>query len=1090
MNVRLLHWALFVWFSTCAFGQNPPSTTSPASAKPVVSTGSAPSTDYSGEPSVVEHLDSVYTMAAEGTGVKVTTASARVQSEAALKQDGVLNLPFTSNTQTPVIVYVRVRHADGTVVATPVDQAIEMPSPVTQAAPFYSDLKMLQLPVRNLRVGDTLEWQAKIILKKADAAGQFWGQESFSVDGVVLSQTLELRVPKDIYVNVWSPTNKPTETVDGGERVYRWISSQKKPTVGKEADAEKELKKKQVLTAEQELDATDGKLPDVAWTTFKNWEAVGAWYRGLESDRMAPDPEIKAKVTELVAGKTTEEEKVRAVYAYVSSQIRYIGVAFGIGRYQPHQASDVLQNQYGDCKDKHTLLAAMLNSLGLHPDAVLIGAGVRFNEAVPSPSSFNHLITTVPVNGQQIWLDATAEVAPYRALAYVIRDKKALVVPETGLAKIEQTPATLPFPSMQKMNAVGTLDAEGTSNSKLVLTLRGDDEMAVRAALRQISPAQYSQFVQQLSHGMGYEGTTSEGEVSRLDDTVDPLTISYDYKREKGGDWNNLQIVPQLAPVYLPQLNDKEPPVQSIVLGVPRVETSTAAMKLPDGWGVELPEEIHQKSAYATYDETYRFEKGTIYTERRIEVLKQKVPVSDWKSYKKWADDADLAHDQWIKLVRPTDKNEAKVENTTTPPIEGTPDAARLVEDAHTALEMHTFDRAQSLLDQAKQLDSKRSFLWENYGDLEMAQGKTLAAIDSYREELSLYPDHYETYEQLVSAQTKAGLGDDAKQTLRKWTAAEPHNPLPHSRLARLLLKDSDAEGAAAIAESGIRGLPEGKQDEVLELLLGRAQLMAGKTDQGRATLLVLMQTTKSPKMMNDSAYELADAKLELPLAEAAARTALDKMADESKRWTLDRGLQILKANSRQIVATWDTLGWILYQEGKIDEAEPYLKAAWMNRQSETIAKHLGQLCEATGKKDKALTVFEIGLATIPLRNSSTAKKVPGIEEQEMQSRIDALRKNGAKSASLNVETTLQAMRTFSLGPSKGVDDVAEYYLLVNKEKIVGTAPTWGKELPDGDSKLKMARLTAFTPPNYEANLVRSGKLNCHSGVCELVLEP
>jgi hypothetical protein len=201
------------------------------------------------------------------------------------------------------------------------------------------------------------------------------------------------------------------------------------------------------------------------------------------------------------------------------------------------------------------------------------------------------------------------------------------------------------------MDSVGTLDKDGTANSKLVLTLRGDEEIAVRQALRQMTPAQHAQFVQQLSQGIGYAGTTSEPEVSRLEDTAVPLTIRYNYKREKTGDWDNLKIVPQLAPVFLPRVDEKEPPVQTILLGVPRVETSTSAMKLPDGWGVELPEAIHQKSVYATYDETYRFEKGTLYVERRVEVRKQKVPVSDWKSYKKWTDDADLDHDLWIQLV-------------------------------------------------------------------------------------------------------------------------------------------------------------------------------------------------------------------------------------------------------------------------------------------------------------------------------------------------------------------------------------------------------------------------------------------------------
>ena len=53
--------------------------------------------------------------------------------------------------------------------------------------------------------------------------------------------------------------------------------------------------------------------------------------------------------------------------------MRYIGVAFGIGRYQPHSAETVLDNQYGDCKDKHTLLAAMLKAAGYEAWPALIG---------------------------------------------------------------------------------------------------------------------------------------------------------------------------------------------------------------------------------------------------------------------------------------------------------------------------------------------------------------------------------------------------------------------------------------------------------------------------------------------------------------------------------------------------------------------------------------------------------------------------------------------------------------------------------------------------------------------------------------------
>ena len=48
--------------------------------------------------------------------------------------------------------------------------------------------------------------------------------------------------------------------------------------------------------------------------------------------------------------------KIRALYSLVATRYRYIGIAFGIGRYQSHSAAEVLEKQYGDCKDKHTLL--------------------------------------------------------------------------------------------------------------------------------------------------------------------------------------------------------------------------------------------------------------------------------------------------------------------------------------------------------------------------------------------------------------------------------------------------------------------------------------------------------------------------------------------------------------------------------------------------------------------------------------------------------------------------------------------------------------------------------------------------------------
>ena len=112
--------------------------------------------------------------------------------------------------------------------------------------------------------------------------------------------------------------------------------------------------------------------PSVQVTTFTSWQQVGAWYRGLQQAPLAVTPAIQVKADALTKGLTTDEDKVRAIFNDVALHIHYIGLEFGIGRYQPHPADDVLSNEYGDCKDKHTLLASLLKAEGIDAWPVLI----------------------------------------------------------------------------------------------------------------------------------------------------------------------------------------------------------------------------------------------------------------------------------------------------------------------------------------------------------------------------------------------------------------------------------------------------------------------------------------------------------------------------------------------------------------------------------------------------------------------------------------------------------------------------------------------------------------------------------------------
>ena len=65
---------------------------------------------------------------------------------------------------------------------------------------------------------------------------------------------------------------------------------------------------------------------------------MGQWYAALERDRIVPDERIRAKTEELIRGRTSDKDKVEALYQYVARNFRYVSLSLGQGCYQPHAA--------------------------------------------------------------------------------------------------------------------------------------------------------------------------------------------------------------------------------------------------------------------------------------------------------------------------------------------------------------------------------------------------------------------------------------------------------------------------------------------------------------------------------------------------------------------------------------------------------------------------------------------------------------------------------------------------------------------------------------------------------------------------------
>jgi tetratricopeptide (TPR) repeat protein len=1044
---------LCFFFLPACFAQSvvpvlPKPTVTPA---PTPQTSSTKSPDYSAESFIIQKYATDVTYADDGTGERLITVQVKVQSDAAVRQFGVLEFPYESRNEHVDFVYVRVRKPDGSVVATPETDAQDQPAEVTRQAPFYSDLHNKQLPVKSLSVGDQLEYQVRQIRTVASAPRHFWYTQQFVTNAVVLEETASLSVPRQKYVQVESPKVKPEITETGDRKIYRWKTSQ----LEKSKPAE-EKPQKPVIVEEP---------PSIAVTTFKDWAEVGRWYGDLQKDRISVTPTIQAKGDELVkglpAGPAGDQEKIAAIYRYVATQYRYIGVAFGIGRYQPHSADDVMQNQYGDCKDKHTLLAALLKAEGYDAWPVLVGSQHVLQPNVPSPGQFDHVITAVTLNKSVLWMDSTPEVAPFQMLYSGLRDKQVLGIPNGSTPVLLKTPPNPPFASFNKIDAKGSLTADGTLTAHFDLSLRGDEELLYRVAFHNTPRVQWQTLAQNISYATGFAGTISNVDAGLPEKTAGPFHYSYDYSRKEFADWANRRILPLMPPILFAYGEDDAKPADTILLSGPVTYSFHTTIQLPDGYTADTPSPVKQQTDFAAYTANYTLDKSSLIVDRKLDFKQREIPVARWDDYIKFEKAVVADEGTYIQLIG-SGANQAADRKSSNP------EAATLVRQAYSDIKSHNFDSARKSLDQAQQLNPTETGLWAEYGYLDLMQSKREDGIAAYRKEIENHPENFAVYRSLAGTLMAANRPDEAVETLHALLKADPENADARQELASILIMKKRYAEAITVLEEAVAKAPDKAR---LKVMLGSAELSSGATDKGASTMREVLTNSSDEGILNDGSYELAVAKVELPLARASCEKALHLLDDLTSKTSLTAVTDDDLRYVNHLGATWDTMAWILYRQGELARAEDYSHAAWMLNPEPVSGAHLGEIYEAQGKMKEAIHTYQLAIASAS--GSRTAD-----EAQQM------LTKLAPDKADVNhigpISEELSHLRTVAI-PSEGKkSESADFFILFSPKQVEDVQFLRGEEsLRPFANALKMAKYDVPFPAGSTAKIVRRGILYC-----------
>lgn len=1030
--------------------QNP--AVSAPTAKP-----SAP--DYSQEPVVVEQYITSVRFENDGTGERDVTARFRIQSDAGVRLLGQLAFGYSSANEQMDVRYVRVRKPDGSVVTASPSAITDMTGAVAREAPVYTDLREKHITVPDLAPGVTLEYEIDTRIVTPLASGEFWFDHNFIRSSIVLDDRLEINVPEGRKIDLESSPSMPYQTASkNGRTIYTWKRANL--TLPSDNDSQK---------------PDNDKVPDVQLTTFKSWEAVGRWYAALEQGRTDPSPEIRAKTAALIQGRTTELEKIQALYEYVSKSIRYVSLSFGVGRYQPHTAAEVFANQYGDCKDKHTLLASMLQAAGIPSDAVLISYEHKLDPSMPSPAQFNHMITAVPMGKELIWMDATAEVAPFRLLASPLRSKLALVVPPDGDAKVIETPADPPFLSTQHVEIDASVSDLGKLTGQVHYTVRGDNELVLRLAFRRTPQTKWNELGQTILTLDQIHGQVTAVKPSDPTATLNPFQLEIDFEQPNYIDWSSKEAkaaLPLLSVSMPDPPDDNEKPIE---LGSPLKITLKLKLQLPPTFTAQAPVASSVPRDYADFSSSYQFADHTLTAERTVDFKMRELPAARTSDYR-----------AFVRAVNNDEHQMLVVANATpgAPEIPGTAKPDDLFDAAVAALNAGNMRAAIPLFQRVIALDPKHKQVWNDLGVAYLRDGLNDEAVAAFRKQLEIDPfdEHANNYLGLaLQAQQKYS---EAIAAFRAQVANSPLDLVAHAALGSILLQQHLYPDAVPELEKAAILAPDNAQ---LQVSLGQAYIGSGQKDKGLAAFEKAVSLAQTPLIWNDIAYDLADNKIELDKAQQYAESAISSTEADLRNidllhLTMDQMNQVAS-----IGACWDTLGWVYFAKGDLQQAERYVTAAWRLDQHGEVGDHLARIYEKLGEKDKAEHMFALALATphsVPETRARLMLLLGG------NSGMDALVKKAAPE--------LASMRSIELKGLLKEDATADFLILLSPTgsdgatvKVEGSKFVSGSEsLRSFADKLMSLDYGEVFPDASPAKIVRRGTVSCSakSGDCVLKL--
>ena len=394
--------------------------------------------------------------------------------------------------------------------------------------------------------------------------------------------------------------------------------------------------------------------PGILESQEGTWKGIGLWYDRLSHDRLASTPEIAAKAAELTAGKPDFFDKAKAIGDFVQQNIRYFVIEMGIGGFQPHPAQDIFRGRYGDCKDKATLLSAMLSSVGIHSALLMVDThrgvidpaspsifGNHMIAAIEIPPGYTssrlHSVVTADTGRRYLIFDPTWDRTPFGQLESNLQGSYGVLM-EGAASQVIQLPVL--DPALNRVERSGTfqLAADGTLKGTVTERRFGDLAEERRNVFTGTEVAQQAFLDRSLSGDLMSASLTGLRVQNALALDQD-LTLSYQLEADHFGTATGplLMLRPRVLGSETLDV-DRKPRRFGIDFGETMQAHDTFNITLPEGYTVdELPDPVKLDLGFATYQSSTELHGRTLEYNRTYVLKQVTLPADQYPDVQKLA---------------------------------------------------------------------------------------------------------------------------------------------------------------------------------------------------------------------------------------------------------------------------------------------------------------------------------------------------------------------------------------------------------------------------------------------------------------------